>query len=128
MLFPNQFVNVHLLVDTKHNITLVPVAAIQRGPQGTYVYTAGADNLAKIQPVTVAQTTGNLVGLSSGVNAGTNVVIDGQDKLQDGTQVNPTVAPMPAVVAAVNAPSAAVPRAAAPSATSPKTPSGATRR
>jgi multidrug efflux system membrane fusion protein len=128
MLFPNQFVNVHLLVDTKHNITLVPVAAIQRGPQGTYVYTAGPDNLAKIQPVTVAQTTGNLVGLSSGVSAGTNVVIDGQDKLQDGTQVNPTVAPMPTVVAAVNAPNAAAPRAASPSAVSSKTLSGATRR
>jgi hypothetical protein len=92
------------------------------------VYTAGPDNLAKIQPVTVAQTTGNLVGLSSGVSAGTNVVIDGQDKLQDGTQVNPTVAPMPTVVAAVNAPNAAAPRAASPSAVSSKTLSGATRR
>ena len=109
MLFPNQFVNVHLLVDTKHDITLVPVAAIQRGPQGTYVYIAAAGNVAKIQAVTVAQTTGNLVGLASGVSAGTNVVIDGQDKLQDGTQINPTVAPMPTVAAAVNAPSAASP-------------------
>jgi multidrug efflux system membrane fusion protein len=102
-------VNVHLLVDTKHDITLVPVAAIQRGPQGTYVYIAAAGNVAKIQAVTVAQTTGNLVGLASGVSAGTNVVIDGQDKLQDGTQINPTVAPMPTVAAAVNAPSAASP-------------------
>ena len=65
ILFPNQFVNVHLLVDTKHNVTIVPVTAIQRGPQGTYVYTADQDNVAKIQTVTVAQTTGNLVGLIS---------------------------------------------------------------
>jgi multidrug efflux system membrane fusion protein len=131
-LFPNQFVNVHLLVDTKRNITLVPVSAIQRGPQGTYVYTAAVGNVAKIQPVTVAQTTGNLAGLSSGVSAGTNVVIDGQDKLQDGTQINPTVAPMPTVAAAVNAsaPNSKNTAAASPSAKSSAStsPSGAARR
>src|SRR5580692_5881725 len=85
-LFPNQFVNVHLLVDTKHNVTIVPIAAIQRGPQGTYVYIAGPGNAAKIQAVTVSQTTGNLVGLAAGVNPGDSVVVDGQDKLQDGTK------------------------------------------
>src|SRR5271163_2505844 len=100
ILFPNQFVNVHLLVDTKHNMTLVPVAAIQRGPQGTYVYTSGPGNVAKIQAVTIAQTTGNIVGLTSGITAGDSVVIDGQDKLQEGTKLKPTQAPMPAVVAA----------------------------
>src|SRR5271165_3540856 len=127
-LFPNQFVNVHLLVDTKHNITLVPVAAIQRGPQGTYVYTAGADNVAKIQPVVVAQTTGNLVVLSSGVNAGTNVVIDGQDKLQDGTQITPTVAPLPSVATAVNAPKPSAGASAPPVKNSPATSSGGAKR
>src|SRR5437660_849047 len=96
-LFPNQFVNVHLLVDTKHNLTIVPAAAIQRGPQGTYVYAiakdaAGSDATAKICPVTIAQTTGNSVGLSAGLNSGDVVVIDGQDKLQDGTKVNPSPA------------------------------------
>jgi multidrug efflux system membrane fusion protein len=91
-LFPNQFVNVHLLVDTKHNLTIVPTAAIQRGPQGTYVYAAGPDNTAKIRIVTIAQTTGDSVGLSAGVNPGDMVVIDGQDKLQDGTKVNPSPA------------------------------------
>ncbi len=91
-LFPNQFVNVHLLVDTKHNLTIVPTAAIQRGPQGTYVYAAGHDNTAKIQVVTIAQITGNNVGLSAGVNPGDMVVIDGQDKLQDGTKINPSPA------------------------------------
>src|SRR6266436_105915 len=94
-LFPNQFVNVHLLVDTKRNLTIVPAAAIQRGPQGTYLYgvakdPSNKDTLAKIYPVTIAQTTGNSVGLSAGVNAGDMVVIDGQDKLQDGTKVNPS--------------------------------------
>ncbi len=94
-LFPNQFVNVHLLVDTKRNLTIVPTAAIQRGPQGTYIYgvakdPATKDTVARIYPVTIAQTTGNSVGLSSGLNPGDVVVIDGQDKLQDGTRVNPS--------------------------------------
>jgi membrane fusion protein, multidrug efflux system len=96
-LFPNQFVNVHLLVDTKHNLTIVPAAAIQRGPQGTYIFAvakdpAGKDTIAKIFPVTIAQTTGNTVGLSAGLNPGDAVVIDGQDKLQDGTRINPSTA------------------------------------
>jgi multidrug efflux system membrane fusion protein len=89
-LFPNQFVNVHLLVDTKHNLTIVPAAAIQRGPQGSYVYAADTDNTAKIRIVTIAQTTGDSVGLSAGLNAGDRVVIDGLDKLQDGTKINPS--------------------------------------
>jgi membrane fusion protein, multidrug efflux system len=90
ILFPNQFVNVHLLVDTKHNLTIIPTAAIQRGPQGTYVYSVANGNIAKIHVVTIAQVTGNNVGLSAGVNPGEFVVIDGQDKLQDGSKVNPT--------------------------------------
>jgi multidrug efflux system membrane fusion protein len=91
-LFPNQFVNVHLLVDTKHNLTIVPAAAIQRGPQGTYVYAVGSDNTVKIRTVTIAQTTGNNIGLSDGLNAGDVVVIDGADKLQDGSKVVPSAA------------------------------------
>ena len=91
-LFPNQFVNIHLLVDTKHGLTIIPAPAIQRGPQGTYVYAVGSDNTVKIRPVAIAQTTGNSVGLSSGLNAGDVVVIDGQDKLQDGSKVTPTMA------------------------------------
>jgi multidrug efflux system membrane fusion protein len=94
-LFPNQFVNVHLLVDTKHNLVIVPAAAIQRGPQGTYVYAAtkdpaSKDTLAKIATVTIAQTTGDSVGLSAGLNPNDLVVTDGQDKLQDGSKINPS--------------------------------------
>jgi len=91
-LFPNQFVNIHLLVDTMHNLTIVPAAAIQRGPQGTYVYAVGSDNTVKIHAVTVALTTADSVGLNGGVNDGDVVVIDGQDKLQDGSKVTPTPA------------------------------------
>lgn len=92
VLFPNQFVNVHLLVDTMRNLTIVPASAIQRGPQGTYVYAVGGDNTVKIRTVTVALTTANSVGLTGGVNAGDVVVIDGQDKLQDGSKVTPSMA------------------------------------
>jgi multidrug efflux system membrane fusion protein len=90
VLFPNQFVNVHLLVDTKRNLTIVPTAAIQRGPQGTYVYAVDSTNTVKIHTITIAQTTDENVGLSAGLNPGDVVVIDGQDKLQDGSKVNPT--------------------------------------
>lgn len=91
LLFPNQFVNAHLLVDTRKNLIVVPAAAIQRGPQGTYVY-AVKDGVAKIQNVTIAQTTGGNVGLSAGVASGEVVVIDGADKLQDGSKVTPSPA------------------------------------
>jgi multidrug efflux system membrane fusion protein len=93
LLFPNQFVNVHLLADVKKNLVIVPSSAIQRGPQGTYVYLVQNGNTAKIQPATIAQTTANSVGLSAGLNAGDVVVVDGQDKLQDGSKVSPTPAP-----------------------------------
>ncbi len=93
LLFPNQFVNVHLLADVKKDLVIVPASAIQRGPQGTYVYVVQTGKTAKIQTVTIALTTANSVGLSAGLNAGEVVVVDGQDKLQDGSQVNPSTAP-----------------------------------
>ena len=86
-LFPNQFVNIHLLVDTKRNVTIVPSTAIQRGPQGTYVYLAQKDNSVKIRPVTMALSSGNSVGITKGLQAGDVVVVDGQDKLQDGSKI-----------------------------------------
>ena len=86
-LFPNQFVNVHLLVDTKHNVTIVPATAIARGPQGTYVYLTQKDSRVKIQPVTVTLNSGNSVAIGKGLRAGDTVVIDGQDKLQDGSRI-----------------------------------------
>lgn len=92
-LFPNQFVNVHLLADVKKDLMIVPASAIQRGPQGTYVYVVQNGNTAKIQAVTVAQTAATTVGLSAGLNPGDVIVVDGQDKLQDGSRVNPSSAP-----------------------------------
>ena len=92
-LFPNQFVNVHLLVDTKKDIILVPTPAILRGAQGTYVFAVGSDNTVKVRNVTVAETVDNTTGVTSGLNAGDVVVTDGQDKLQDGAKVDPKLAP-----------------------------------
>jgi multidrug efflux system membrane fusion protein len=92
-LFPNQFVNVHLLVDTRKNLTLIPVPAIQRGPQGTYVYLVGQGNVVSIRPITIAQTTGDTAGLSAGLKQGDVIVTDGQDKLQDGSKIVPSTAP-----------------------------------
>ena len=86
-LFPNQFVNVHLLVDTKKGLTIVPSVALQRGPQGTYVYAVASDNTVKIRPVTIALVAGNTAGVSAGLTAGDTVVVDGQDKLQDGSKI-----------------------------------------
>ncbi len=64
-LFPNQFVNVHLLVDTKKNVVIVPTAAILRGSQGIYVFAVAADKTVKVRNITIAETNGNVTGVSS---------------------------------------------------------------
>jgi multidrug efflux system membrane fusion protein len=92
-LFPNQFVNVHLLVDVRKGIVLVPTPAILRGPQGTYVFAVGGDNTVKVRNVTLAETENNITGITAGLNPGDVVVTDGQDKLQDGSKVDPKQAP-----------------------------------
>jgi len=89
-LFPNQFVNVHLLVDTKKGVVLVPLTAILRGQQGTtYVFAVKSGNAVAVENVQVAQTTGSVAGVSTGIADGDVVVIDGQDKLKDGMVVEP---------------------------------------
>jgi multidrug efflux system membrane fusion protein len=86
-LWPNQFVNIHLLLEVRKNNTVVPAAAIQRGPQGTYVYAVKPDKTADMRPVTVAFSEGNFSAISQGVKPGDTIVTDGQDKLQPGTHV-----------------------------------------
>jgi multidrug efflux system membrane fusion protein len=86
-LFPNQFVNCRLLLDVKHNAVLVSAPAIQRGPQGTFVYVVTPDNTASARPVTMGITEGDDVEIESGLHAGETVVVEGQDKLQDGSKV-----------------------------------------
>jgi multidrug efflux system membrane fusion protein len=86
-LWPNQFVNVHLLLEVRKNNTVVPAAAIQRGPSGTYVFTVKPDKTAQMRPVTVPFSQGNYSAVSQGIQPGDVVVTDGQDKLQEGTKV-----------------------------------------
>jgi membrane fusion protein, multidrug efflux system len=86
-LWPNQFVNCRLLLETRKDSTVIPAAAIQRGPQGTYVFTAKPDNTVSIEPVKVSFTQDNLSVIASGVAPNDVVVVDGQDKLQDGSKI-----------------------------------------
>ena len=86
-LFPNQFVNVKLLVDTIRDTLLAPAVAVQRNPQGTFVYVVKPDNTVEVRTVTVAATQGDEVALESGVTAGELLVTDGLDKLHAGSKV-----------------------------------------
>ena len=88
-LWPNQFVNVHLLLETRKNAITAPVSAIQRGPQGTFVYLVDNNNTVEVRPVQLALTQGNTVVIASGLQAGERVVTDGQEKLQAGSRVTP---------------------------------------
>jgi membrane fusion protein, multidrug efflux system len=86
-LFPNQFVNARLLVDTLRATVLVPTAAIQRSPQSTFVYVVKQDSTVEMRNVDVQLTEGDDASIRRGLSAGENVVIDGVDKLQPGTKV-----------------------------------------
>lgn len=92
-LWPNQFVNANLLLETRKDATVVPTAAILRGPQGTFVYAVKSDKSVEARPVTVALTQGNLTSMSSGLSPGDVVVTDGQDKLQSGSKIEPRSGP-----------------------------------
>jgi multidrug efflux system membrane fusion protein len=87
-LFPNQFVNIRVLVGNKQGLTIVPATAIQRGPQGTFAYVVTSNGTASIRMVKEAITEGTQVGLTDGLKPGDVVVVDGQDKLQEGTKVD----------------------------------------
>jgi len=88
-LWPNQFVNARLLLETRKNSTVVPAAAIQRGPQGSYVFVVKPDKTVEVRDVTVPFTQNNVSLVASGVQPGEQIVIDGQDKLQSGSKVEP---------------------------------------
>jgi multidrug efflux system membrane fusion protein len=88
-LWPNQFVNANLLLETRKNSTVLPTAAILRGPQGAYVYAVKPDKTVEARTVAISLTQGNLTTITSGLNPGDMVVTDGQDKLQTGSQIEP---------------------------------------
>jgi multidrug efflux system membrane fusion protein len=86
-LFPNQFVNIQLLVDTLRDQTVVPTSAIQRGAPGTFVYLVGADSTVSVRPVKLGVAQGERQAITSGLQPGDTVVTDGVDHLRDGAKV-----------------------------------------
>ncbi|MDE8346779.1 MAG: efflux RND transporter periplasmic adaptor subunit [Acidocella sp.] len=99
-LFPNEFVNVHLRVNTLTNVVLVPNPAVQTGVPGTYVYVVGADNVVHVRKVTVGPSDGDNTVIDSGLKPGARVVTDGVDRLTDGQHVMVVASPGAAVPAA----------------------------
>ncbi|WP_407521010.1 MdtA/MuxA family multidrug efflux RND transporter periplasmic adaptor subunit [Methylobacterium oryzisoli] len=89
-LFPNQFVNAKLLVNTVTNAPIVPAAAVLRGTPGTFVYLLGPDNKVSVRPITTGETDGSRTVVTSGLATGDRVVVDGTDRLRDGAEVRVT--------------------------------------
>ncbi len=86
-LWPGQFVNAHLLVDTRHDALTVPSPAVEHGPSGLYVYVVKPDQTVARQDVDVEQDTGTVAVVSKGLSEGDHVVVSGQSRLQNGTRV-----------------------------------------
>jgi multidrug efflux system membrane fusion protein len=92
-LYPNQFVNARLLINTLRSVVIVPAAAVQRGPQRTFVYVVKPDHTVEARNVAVQHTEGERTAIQSGLSAGEMVVTDGLDKLQPGSRVTVHIAP-----------------------------------
>jgi membrane fusion protein, multidrug efflux system len=88
LLYPNQFVNIRLLVDTHKDVTLMPTAGVQRGVPGTFVYLVNADSTVSVRKVTLGVTDSDRVEVISGLAPGDRIVVDGADKLRDGAKIN----------------------------------------
>ncbi|HWU26494.1 MAG TPA: efflux RND transporter periplasmic adaptor subunit, partial [Rhizomicrobium sp.] len=86
-LFPSQFVNIRLLLDTLHDQTYAPAASIQHGAQGTYVWVIDKDRAANMQTITTGPTDGDKVAITNGLHPGQLVVTDGADRLSEGKAV-----------------------------------------
>lgn len=86
-LFPNQFVNITLQIDTLHDVLTIPTTAVQRGTQGTYVYAVSDDGTVQQRLVTLGTTDGDRISVTGDVHGGEKVVTDGADRLRDGAKV-----------------------------------------
>src|SRR5580700_8933416 len=113
-LFPNQFVNIQLLVDVVHEATIIPTSAVQRGAPGTFVYLVDAGSTVSVKPIDLGPSSGERVAVRSGLSPGDRVVIDGADRLRNGAKVVIRDAPPGAAAAALSSPPSAA--AAPPSA------------
>ena len=89
-LFPNQFVNVRMVVDVRRNVVTVPPAAVQRGAQGTVLYVVRDDSTVTLRPVTTGASEASVVAIEQGLQAGERVVTDGIDRLREGSKVEVT--------------------------------------
>jgi multidrug efflux system membrane fusion protein len=88
VLYPNQFVNIRLLLDTHKDVTTISTAGVQRGVPGTFVYLVNADSTVSVRPIKLGVTDGDRVEILSGLTPGDRIVIDGADKLRDGAKIN----------------------------------------
>jgi multidrug efflux system membrane fusion protein len=88
-LFPNQFVNTRLLVDTLRDAVVIPAAAVQRGPDSTFVYVVQADDTVELRPVVTGPSEGTDIAITKGLEPDEIVVTEGLDKLQNKTKVAP---------------------------------------
>ena len=86
-LFPSQFVNARLLVDTRRGVIVIPAPAIQRGPQGTFVYVVRPDRTTTVRPVTVGEIQEGEASIKTGLSPGELVVVDGAERLREGVRV-----------------------------------------
>jgi len=86
-LFPNQFVNVRMVVDTRRNVITVPTGAVQLGAQGPVVYVVGDDSTVAIRPVKTGAAEGGMTEIVSGLQAGERVITDGVDRIREGSKV-----------------------------------------
>jgi membrane fusion protein, multidrug efflux system len=110
VLYPNQFVNARVLIDVLHDAVLAPAEAIQRGPQGAYVYVVKPDKVVQMRRVQLGPSEGSTVAVRDGVTDSEALVVDGAEKVQDGARVEATVRK----AAPTGAPAAAAPGARTP--------------
>jgi multidrug efflux system membrane fusion protein len=104
-LWPGQFVNARVLVDTRQHVVTVPSVAVQRGPQGLYAWIVKPDNTVDTSPVQVGPAQDGVTIITSGVTAGQSIVVNGQSRLQPGAHVQPNSLSAPVPVASGAPPS-----------------------
>ena len=116
VLYPNQFVNARVLIDVLHEAILAPAEAIQRGPQGAYVYVVKPDKVVQMRRVQLGPSEGATISVRAGLSDNEALVVDGAEKVQDGARVEPSVrktpagAPAPPGAAGTPNPAARTPR------------------
>ena len=90
-LFPNQFVNIRMLLDTRKDAITIPTAALQRGSKGLFIYVVKSDNTVTVRNVKTGPAQGDITAIEDGVASGETVVVDGIDRLREGAKVEPVV-------------------------------------